>query len=849
MTEEKRAFLIDSHSYLYRAYHAIPHLSNSTGIPTNATYAFTTMIRRLSKEYRPDMMVCVFDSKAPTFREDISKAYKAQRPPMPENLSVQIPYIKKILEAMGLPVLEMDGFEADDIIGTVAEQLKGKGWVVYIVTGDKDMLQLVSDEVFVMDSMKDIIWDKRKVEERYGVTPEQIVDYLALLGDASDNIPGVPGIGEKHARELIIKFGSIAGIYSRIDEIRPPSLKKRLIEGKELCLMSKMLATIRRDVPIDIKDGVLGRKEPDKETLKRIYRELEFTSLYKELKGELKEEGPKNKGIIVSDWKGLEGRPIGMVIRLEGRVFSDQRFVFFSISDGEKTFFSTREEDLHAVLTGSHEVIVHNLKPILSYLKWQGVRIALPGFFDTMLATYLINPMRKDYTLSTIMEEFLDDAPSGADDKEGAIEEACGLPELKKRLEEEMDKMGLIKLFSEVEMPLIEVLSDMERVGVKVDKGVLYGLSQELDRRLTKIIKRIYELAGEPFNINSPKQLSRVLFDRLGLPPVKRTKTGYSTDIEVLETLSGIHELPKEILEYRGLTKLKTTYIDVLPGLVNPLTGRIHTSYNQMVVATGRLSSSDPNLQNIPIRGEEARRIREAFVADEGFLIISSDYSQIELRVLAHISGDRLLIETFLADGDIHSRVAQDLFKVTAAEVTPEMRRTAKVINFGIVYGMSPYGLSKELGIHQAEAQRYIEGYFEAHKGVKEYLERVIEEARQKGYVKTLFGRIRYLPEINNPDPTIRQLGERAAMNTPIQGTAADIIKMAMVRIYREMKEKGLSSRLIMQIHDELVFEAKEAEAEEMEGIIIEGMEHVVELSVPLKVSIGKGISWAEAHP
>jgi len=469
-------------------------------------------------------------------------------------------------------------------------------------------------------------------------------------------------------------------------------------------------------------------------------------------------------------------------------------------------------------------------------------------FFDTMLATYLTNPLRKDYGVGAVAEELLDLDLTTHDPGRIMIDVIPYLFDLKIFLEKKMEESDLSRLFQETEMPLVQVLADMECAGVRVDRSKLLALSRDFDKRLNGIIKEIYSLAGEPVNINSPQQLSRVLFDTLKLPPLKKTKTGYSTDTEVLQTLSLQHPLPKEILEYRTLTKLKGTYIDVLPTLINPHSGRIHASFNQMVAATGRLSSSDPNLQNIPIRGEEGMKIREAFVPEDGYILVSSDYSQIELRVLAHISGDQVLIDTFLRDEDIHSRVAREVFGVAEGGVTQEMRRTAKVINFGIIYGMSSYGLAKELGILQRDAQSYIDDYFVKHQGVSRYMSNVVEEARQNGFVRTLFGRIRYIPEINNPDTNVRQLGERAAMNTPIQGTAADIIKIAMVNIHRKIKARGLSSQLIMQIHDELVFEVKEEELAVMEPLIKEGMEQAVSLAVPLKVSLGKGHNWAEAH-
>ena len=852
LAPRKRVFLVDGNSYLYRAFYATPHLSNSKGMPTNAVYAFISMIKKLMTAESPDRLVIVFDSKAPSFREEISKAYKAQRPPMPDNLSTQIPYVKKVIEAMGIPILEMEGFEADDIIGTIVSGLRGYDDLeTYIVTSDKDMVQLLSEKVFIYDSMKNQLIGMKEAEEKFGVKPSLMVDYLALCGDTSDNIPGVPGIGDKTARELINSIGSVDAIYENIQEVKKPSVREKLMAGKDLAAMSRQLATIRLDVPVDVSLSSLENREQDFQELRRIYRELEFTSLYREIKAggeekkEWKETGPEQ----------LNVKSIAVMAAFQGKNSGDLHLECFAVFDGAGTFFSQDEKELYRILSRAGEIVTYNLKPLLVIRRQksrgeeeQEKDNAGPRFFDVMLATYLINPLRKDYALGSIIEEYLDADLASLDKKAMLIDSACRLFALKDTLLQTMDARDLIDLYYKIELPLIEVLADMERAGVKIDRKILGELSRDFDARLTGIVKDIYGHAGEPFNINSPQQLSRILFDRLNLTPVKKTKTGYSTDIEVLETLSLQHPLPKKILEYRTLTKLKNTYIDVLPTLINPHTGRIHTTFNQMVVATGRLSSSDPNLQNIPIRGEEGMKIRGAFVPEKGCILLSSDYSQIELRVLAHLSQDASLIETFLNDGDIHTTVASGVFMVKPENITFEMRRTAKVINFGIIYGMSAFGLSKELGISQREAQQFIDGYFERHKGVREYMDRTIGEARANGFVKTLFGRMRFIPEIGNADANIRGLGERAAMNTPIQGTAADIIKMAMINIHRKILEQGLSSRLILQIHDELLFEAKEDEADRLEALVRDEMERVVTLSVPLKVSIGKGYSWAAAH-
>ena len=851
----ERIFLVDGHSYLYRAFYATPYLSNSKGIPTNATYAFLSMIKKLLKEETPDRLIVVFDSKTPSFREEICKEYKAQRQPMPDNLSVQIPYVKTILYAMGLPVIEKDGFEADDIIGTLVERLKDKDNAVYIVTGDKDMTQLVTKNVLVLDKMKNLLIGENEVIERFGVKPTHIIDYLALCGDASDNIPGAPGIGEKTARELISSFGTIDDIYNNIDHIKKTSVKNRLLDGKKLVLMSKQLATIRLDVPIEINIDELRHKEPDFESLRNIFKDLEFTTLYMEI---------KTKKTYKKNWQettlaGLNLEKISLFAYLTGNNTYDVQLESFSAFDGNNVFYSQSKDDLNHIITNAGEIITHNLKPILTLLlKNQDASDSLEPsvfqppdpsrLFDTMLAAYLINPLKKDYSIRSILDDFLETEITIPNDKNTIIESASSLFELKDVLYRKLFEMGLTELFFNIEIPLIEVLAHIEYTGVKVQRQILIGLSRDFDKRLNTIIKEIHTLADEPFNINSPQQLSRILFEKLQLPTVKKTKTGFSTDTEVLETLSAIHPLPQKILSYRTLSKLKSTYIDVLPNLINPRTGRIHASFNQMVVATGRLSSSDPNLQNIPIRGEEGKKIREAFVPGEGFVLLSSDYSQIELRILAHISKDPLLIDSFNKNEDIHAKVAQEVFGVQYADITQDMRRTAKVINFGIIYGMSGYGLAKELGVSQREAQNYIDAYFERYKGVKNYIERILKEARSNGFVKTMFGRIRYVPEINNHDNSVRQVGERIAMNTPIQGTAADIIKLAMVSIHRKLKEKCLCSHIIMQIHDELVLEVKDEETETVKDIVKTEMENVIKLSVPLNVSLGLGKSWAEAH-
>jgi DNA polymerase-1 len=839
----KRTFLIDGNSYLYRAFYATPYLANSKGVPTNATYAFLSMIRKLVNDEKPDALVVVFDSRGPSFREEICRAYKAQRPPMPPNLAAQIPHVKAVISAMGIPVLEKEGFEADDIIGTVVERLKADDGEICIVTSDKDMMQLVSDRVRIIDTAKNLRIGEEEVAAKLGVKPGQVIDYLALCGDSTDNIPGVPGVGEKTARELMAEFGSLDGVYGNLGAVKREAVRKRLEEGRELGLMSRQLATIRLDVPIETGTDALQMKGPDVKVLRTLYRELEFSTLYREL-GTEDRAGKTWHEVSLSN---LGRHRLAILAKLQGKNPAESGLEGFAAYDGEGVFFSRSEADFREVMASAEEVVTHNLKPTLSLLRNAGATTP-SHFFDTMLAAYLVNPLRKEYGLGGLLGEFLDVPPPSGDLTQSLIEGTLYLMELGEALRQRMEEMGLSTLFGEMEMPLIEVLAGMECLGVRVDREALISLSRGYDQRLNTIAKEIHGLAGDTFNINSPQQLQRILFDELKLPVQRKTKTGRSTDTEVLEALSVFHPLPGKVLDYRTLAKLKNTYIDVLPTLVHPLTGRIHASFNQMVVATGRLSSSDPNLQNIPIRGEDGRRIREAFIPADGFLLLSSDYSQIELRVLAHISGDPVLVDTFLRNEDIHTRVAREVFGVTPDQVTQDMRRTAKVINFGIIYGMSPFGLSRELGISQKEAQRYIEDYFEKYKGVREYIDKVLEEAYRLGYVRTLFGRVRRIPELQNPDGNVRQFGERAAMNTPIQGTAADIIKLAMVRLAARIKEEGLSSRLIMQVHDELVFEVREEELSAMKDLVKAGMESAVTLSVPLQVSLGVGTNWALAH-
>ena len=856
-------YLVDGSSYIYRAFYALPYLSNSKGIPTNAVYGFTKMLLKLIKERKPDHLAVVFDSKGPTFREDIYVHYKAQRPEMPDELKPQISYIKEIVDALSIPVLEKAGYEADDIIGTIAEDMEREGVKVVIVTGDKDMLQLVNDHVILLDTMKDRRFGVEDVLERYGVEPEKVVEIMGLAGDSIDNIPGVPGIGEKTAVGLIKEFGSIEGVLNNIEKVRNRRVRENLERFREQAIMSRELASIDRDVPIDYSFEDLRLSEPDYNRLKEIFRELEFNRL-------LKEVIPVEDTSVSADYREvLDEKGLSRLIT----AIRDRGEVSIEI-DGERDGFkggsikgiavSFKEAEAYYIPVGracectdfkdaleSPQIKKYGFDLKKAYLLLNGMGIRLSGMaFDTMIGAYLLNPLKSPYTIDSLGDEFLNRMPLPLE--RGETIRLCDLSQinylLAHKLSRRLKDEGLNELFHLIELPLIEVLAEMEIAGIKVDSDRLHGLSQELQSEIERLEERIYLLAGRRFNINSPKQLQKVLFEDLKLKPVRRTKTGFSTDEGVLKQLSLSHELPQEILNFRHLAKLKATYIDALISLMDPDTGRIHTLFNQATTATGRLSSSEPNLQNIPIRSEFGRRIRGVFVAEEGFKLLSADYSQIELRIVAHLSKDPVLMEAFKKGEDIHRKTASEIFRVLPLMVSEEMRRRAKAINFGIIYGISPYGLSQNLGISQSEAKEYIENYFSVHRGVKDFIDTTLRDAEDKGYVSTMFGRKRPVPELKSGNPSVRGFGERIAINTPIQGSAADIIKKAMVDIHRVIRERGLRTQMVLQIHDELLFEVPEEELEEVREIVRKGMEGAVEMDVPVKVDIGTGKNWLEAH-
>ena len=878
----KRLFLIDGNSYCYRAYYAIRSLSNSRGQPTNAVYGFITMLNKLVKEEKPDYLGVAFDLKGPTFRHKKFEEYKATRKPMPDELISQMPVIKEAVKAYNIPIFEMQGYEADDILATVARKAQAKDIDTFIVTGDKDALQLVGEHIKVYNTHKEgLIFDVNKVKEEFKVAPDKIVDLIALMGDSSDNIPGVLGIGEKTAVQLISEFGSLEDLMANLDKIKSESKKELLRKYEGQARMSKELAVLDCEVPLKIDFDDLKLKKPDAGKLAILFRELEFKTLLEQVierrnleaeytlvsKSDLEDflKRLSKQGMFAFDFETTNSDPL--LARLVG--------VSFCWKEGRAEYIDFRSPGLEAdYVLGRLKAIFENesVKKIGQNIKYERMVLANYGIelkgmaFDTMVASYLLNPSKATHNLGAISLEYLNHKMMDITDLIGkgktqttmdkvdvgrvrdyCCEDSDVTFRLKNILEKELGKKGLFKLFAELEMPLVDVLSRMELAGVSLDVDYLKEMSEEMRKKLDKITKDIYEIAGCEFNINSPKQLQEILFVKLKLPPVKRTKTGISTDEEVLEKLASKHSLPKALLEYREFAKLKSTYVDALPKLINPNTKRVHTSFNQTVTATGRLSSSGPNLQNIPVKTDMGSRIRKAFIPkDKDSFIVSADYSQIELRILAHLSKDKALIEAFKEDLDIHRYTASLIFGVDEKKVTEEQRSQAKTVNFGIVYGMSAYGLSKGLGIEVGRAQAFIDSYFERYPKVKAFIEDSIGEARTNGFVTTLLNRRRYTPEINNENINIKLFAERTAINTPIQGTAADLIKLAMIGVEDELLKRGYKSLMILQVHDELVFESPKEELDELKALVRDKMEHIMKLSVPIKVNISVGKNWLE---
>jgi DNA polymerase-1 len=862
-----RLYLIDGSGYVYRAFHALPGLTTTRGVPTNAVYGFTTMLAKLLREERPQHVAVVFDTPGETFRDDLFSAYKANRAPVPDELRPQIGYVRQIVDALRLPVIERAGVEADDVIGTLARQASTAGLETVIVTGDKDMMQLVDERTTLLDSMRDRRFGVAEVRERFGVEPALIPDVFGLMGDAIDNIPGVKGVGEKTASALVRTLGPVEAILERLDEVERSGIRgarkvrETLAREAETARLSKALATIRTDLPMTLDLGAIRYAGPDVERLRPLFTELEFWSLLREL-------------APAGDLPALDCRTVAAPEELTSAVAALQTGGAVAVA---AAFDSTRATvaRLAALALGgtSGPVLLvpgaddpptlRNLAPLFADLAvtkvgadLKALRVALArrGYaftgpaFDLALASYCLNPSRAAHDVATLAEELLGrPREADADPVRAACTAAGAAHALRPLLDERLRAHAMENLFRDVEMPLADVLAEMEIAGIMLDVAALRRLSGELGTTLDRLVGEIHALAGCEFNLNSPPQLRTILFERLHISPrgVRRGKTGLSTDVDVLTRLAAEHPLPAKLLEYRALSKLKSTYVDALPELVDPATGRVHTSFNQTVAATGRLSSSDPNLQNIPVRSAEGRRIREAFVAAPGHRLISADYSQIELRVLAHLSGDRALLAAFESGEDVHARTAREVF---GDRDPAEGRRLAKVINFGIVYGMGPARAARELGVPQAAAAEYIKTYFQRYPGVRSFVETTIAEARSRGWVTTVLGRRRYLPELSARDPAVRQFAERAATNTPIQGSAADLIKLAMLEVRRRLAAEGGGARMLLQVHDELLLEVPVDRVARVSQTVRDAMESVAPLRVPLRVDLRDGANWAEAH-
>jgi DNA polymerase-1 len=885
----KTIYLIDGSSYIYRAYHAVRHLSTSQGLPTNATFGFTNMVLKLLAEQNPEYMAMAFDAKGPTFRHEMYDAYKANRPPMPEDLVVQIPYIKQVVAGMNIPSLELPGYEADDIIGTLVRAVEGKGFRVVMVTGDKDFKQLISRSVSMWDPMRERTIDYASLKEDSGLEPSQWVDVMALAGDTSDNIPGVPGIGEKTAIQLIKAFGTMERLFQGLDKVTQTKLREKLTRFHDQAILSRRLVAINTEVPLSVEASSFKVPAPDSQKLAELFKILEFRKLQQRF--------PIQGGLSKKDYRAIvDDETLKSLIHeldkakcfaldLETTAKDPMKASIVGISFAHRPNQAVYIPLRHSSGTQLEpDKTLARLKPLLEdpgltkvgqNIKYDWIVLRRSGIelkgviFDTMVASYLLNPTLRAHNLEMIAAEYLNHRMITYKEVTGSGKHQIGFDQVPIQdavpyacedaditlmacevLGPKLQEAGLERLFQEVEMPLIPVLLDMEMSGICVDRARLQSISKDFDRQLHQIQERIYANAGEEFNIQSHQQLGWILFEKLNLPLQKKTKkkTGYSTDVEVLTTLSVEHELPALVLQYRSLAKLKSTYADALVDLIHPETHRIHTSYNQTITATGRLSSSDPNLQNIPVRTEEGRMVRAAFVPNKGWTMLSADYSQIELRLLAHYSQDPILVKAFQQDQDIHTRTAAEVFQLFPSMITPEMRRQAKVINFGIIYGMGSFRLARELGISHKMARIYIEHYFATYAGVKQFIDETIEKARKVGKVTTLLGRHRWLPDILSKNRTAREFAERTAVNTPLQGTAADLIKLAMIQIHQALRQKRLRAKMLLQVHDELVFEVPPEEAERVQGLVRSIMEGVYELKVPLKVDVKMGSNWAEVH-
>ncbi len=892
MTKEKTIYLIDGTAYIHRAYHAIRDLTNSKGLPTNAVFGFTRMLIKLMEDRSPQYIGMFFDAKGPTFRHNMYKEYKANRPPMPEDMAMQIPYIKEITAAFNLPIIEMQGYEADDLIGTLARTAEKEGYEVIMVTGDKDFMQLVTDKAAIWDPMKENTIDLKTIREKFGIEPHQMIDVQGLSGDTADNVPGVPGIGQKTALDLIKTYHSMQQLYEKLETITKKKQRENLENFKDQAFLSRELVTIDTAVPVDVELAEFKVSAPDKKKLGELYKKLEFRQLQQSVpeQADLSHKDYQavmdmdallklisqleNSGLFALDTETTSTNP--MQAKLVGLSFATRADQAFYIPCRHNYLGAPEQLDLKEVLDELRPVLANpEIKKVGQNIKYDWMVLARHGIdlqgvaFDTMLASYLLNPSKRAHNLDQIALDFLDHktityaqvAGKGKNalmfsqvpvDK--AIPYACEDADItlmaKDVLMPGLKALDLQELMDTVEMPLVPVLMRMEMRGTGIDVDRLQELSKSFEQQLDALEGSIHGLAGEAFNIKSSQQLGRILFEKLQLPVQKKTKkkTGYSTDVNVLTALAEYHELPALILNHRTLAKLKSTYADALIELVNPDTGRIHTSYNQTVAATGRLSSSNPNLQNIPIRTEEGRKIRQAFIPRKDWYLVSADYSQVELRILAHCSEDDILIQAFREDEDIHTRTACEVFQIEPESMTTELRRQAKAINFGIIYGMSAFGLSRQLDISNKMAKTYIDHYFARYQGVRRFMDQTITDARKTSRTSTLLGRIRLLPDIDSNNAMVRQAAERTAINTPIQGSAADLIKLAMIKVDDALRKKKLASAMLLTVHDELVFEVPPDELEELTRLVRGIMEGVWELQVPLKVNISRGSNWDEAH-
>lgn len=864
----KKLLILDSNSILNRAFYGVRYLSAKDGTPTNAIYGFLNILLKLIKEQEPDYICAAFDVKAPTFRHKQYEGYKAQRKPMPEGLAAQMPLAKDVLRAMGVTILEKEGYEADDIIGTVARLCEESEISCFIATGDKDDLQLASDKTKVILTVtksgynETIIYDDKAVKEKYRVTPTEFIDVKALMGDPSDNIPGVKGVGEKTAMSLIEKHHSIEYIYENIDDIGlKGAMLQKMKDGREMAFMSKELATINRNTPIEFNaekcvfDGFENNGE-----LYEILKRLELNSIIKKLDLSGGDNVKENEDIFkdfsyqVGDKNMISGDKVTVVLDFDGDNISSA-----AVGAGNNAVVLNEQDDIKELLEDdSIAKVMFDVKEAI--VKLNG-RIDIKNISDdTAIAAYLVDPAKNEYTIEKLASEYfgtviekpevkqlslLDDVET--DRSEYLAKCAVALGVLNERIGDKIKENGQEKLYQEVELPLVTVLAHLEINGFLVDDNQLKEFADKLGEKIDALTNEIYMLAGEEFNINSPKQLGVILFEKLELKPVKKTKTGYATNADVLEKLRDKHPIVNFIMEYRQLAKLKSTYCDGLTAVVNPNTHRIHSVFTQTVTVTGRLSSTEPNLQNIPTRTELGREIRKMFVAKDGYVLVDADYSQIELRVLAHIANDETMINAFRNNEDIHAVTASQVLGIPLEDVTKEQRSSAKAVNFGIVYGIGEFSLAQDLHISVKEAKAYIESYLEKYHGVRNYMESIKEQAKKDGYVKTMLNRIRYIPELKSPNYNIRQFGERVALNTPIQGTAADIIKLAMVRVDNRLINEGLKSKLILQVHDELIVEAHKDEVDKVKQILSEEMQGAMELNVPLKVDMSTGHSWYDA--